>query len=257
MRKFSPFYYFAKTVASWAVHGVTRTNWEGLENLPKNGGYVVAANHVTEFDALTLMHPLVDNEIPVRVMAKASLFKVPVLGWIMRQAGQVPVYRGTSHAQDALVAAKEALAGGEVIAIFPEGTLTRDPECWPMTPKTGVGRLALAGPEPVIPCAQWGGHQVLGRYSRVPHLLGRKDVTVKFGKPVFVDDLRDWDDQVAAAREAANRVIDAITALLAEVRNEVPPALRYDPKVHGELSKEALGRVWPKQAEKFKYSIKN
>ena len=243
MTTFSPAYRVAASVASWLVHRIIRVDWRGLDNLPDDGGYIVAANHVTEFDGLTLMQPLVDHGIPVRVLCKASLFKVPVLGWIMRQAGQVPVYRESGRGGAALSAATQALQEGEVIAIFPEGTLTRDPDYWPMTPKTGVGRLALSCDAPIIPVAQWGAHRVLGRYSRKLRLWGRPQVTVQFGEPIDISDVRAIEDQKEAARIVSDRVIDAITDMLSVIRQEGPLPVRYDMKKYGDPGKSALGRI--------------
>ncbi|OKL49361.1 lysophospholipid acyltransferase family protein [Boudabousia marimammalium] len=240
MRKFSPVYRASSSAVAWVLRCAVRTRWEGLENLPAEGGYVVAANHMSELDGLTLMHPLIKLGIPVRVLSKASLFKVPVLGWLMKQAGQVPVYRDSGQAGDALKAAKQALADGEVIAIFPEGTLTRDPQYWPMTAKTGVGRLALAGDSPVIPVAQWGAQHVLGRYEKFPDLRGRKTVTVRFGEAVDVSDLKTMEDTHRAARIATDRVMDAITEMLADIRGEAAPATRYDMREDGDPGKAAF-----------------
>ena len=80
----------------------------------------------------------------------------------MRHAGQIPVYRETGRAADAYRAAVAAVRGGEGVAVYPEGTLTRDPDLWPMVGKTGVARLALDDAGPVIPVAQWGAQDLLG-----------------------------------------------------------------------------------------------
>lgn len=206
---------------------MTRTDWHGVEHLPHEGGFIAAGNHVTNLDPLTFAHFLYDNDVVPRILAKASLFTVPVLGRVLRATGQVPVYRNTSRAGDSLRSAVEALEKGEVVAIFPEGTLTRDPDLWPMAAKTGVARLALATRVPVIPIAQWGAHRVLGRYSKVLKPFPRKKVTVIAGPAVDLSDLYDRPADAAVLREATDRVMDAITGILEGIRGEKAPAERF------------------------------
>ena len=91
------------------LRAVTRRDWHGTEKLRREGGFIVAANHATEIDPLTLAHALYDNGIAPRILAKASLFKVPVLGRVLRSTGQLSVDRGTTRAADSLAPAVEAL----------------------------------------------------------------------------------------------------------------------------------------------------
>ena len=210
-----------------ALFAMTRTDWHGAENLPSGTGFIAAANHVTNLDPLTFAHYLYDNGHVPRILAKSSLFATPVVGAVMRATGQVPVHRNSTKAGDSLRSAVAALEQGEAVAIFPEGTLTRDPDLWPMTAKTGVARLALTTRKPVVPVAQWGAHRVLARYGRLPHPFPRKKVTIVAGPPVDLSDLYDRPLEAAVLREATDRVMDAITALLAEIRGEQPPAERF------------------------------
>lgn len=205
----------------------TRPQWSGVEHLPRDRGVIVAINHVTMLDPLTSAHFLYDNGFAPRILAKDSLFRVPVLGRILRALGQVPVHRGTSRAGDALRDAVAALEAGECVVIFPEGTLTREPDMWPMAGKTGVARLALTSGAPVVPVAQWGTHRVLARYGKVPRPFPRKPVTVVAGPPVDLSDLAGLPLDAAVLREATERVMDAITTLLEGIRGERAPAERF------------------------------
>lgn len=216
------------------LRAVTRRDWRGIENLRRVDGFIVAANHVTEFDPLTCAHVLYDNGIAPRILAKAGLFKVPVLGAVLRATGQVPVDRGSARAAEALDGAVAALASGEVVLVFPEGTLTRDPDLWPMAGKTGVARLALASRAPVVPLAQWGAHEVLPRYGTWLRPIPRKRIRVLVGQPVPLDDLYDRPRDAAVLREATERVLDAITGLLEEIRGETAPKPRLDLREHPE-----------------------
>jgi 1-acyl-sn-glycerol-3-phosphate acyltransferase len=114
--------------------------------------------------------------------------------------------------------------------VFPEGTLTREPDLWPMVGKTGIARLALTTRVPVIPAAQWGPQDLLGRYKKLLKPFPPKRVTIVAGPPVDLDDLYDRPMDSVTLREATERVMTAITALLEEIRGEAAPATRYDPR---------------------------
>jgi 1-acyl-sn-glycerol-3-phosphate acyltransferase len=126
-----------------------------------------------------------------------------------------------------------AVNEGECVVVYPEGTLTRDPGMWPMTGKSGAARIALATGAPVIPVGHWGAQEVLPPYSKHPHLVPRKRVVMKAGPPVPLDDLRAQPLSPALVHETTERIMSAITDIVAELRGEQPPAERYDPRTHG------------------------
>lgn len=207
---------------------VMKFDFQGTEHLPATGGYIVCANHLSNVDFLSFGVYLVDQDVPVKFLAKSSLFKLPIAGRIIGAAGQIPVFRGTSHAVDSLAAAKEALRDGEVIGIYPEGTLTGDPDKWPMRAKTGAGRLALATRVPVIPVAQWGPQAVGERFSRFPFKLKRTPVMVRAAEPVELSDLYDRAEEPGAAREATDRIMARIREILEDLRGEEAPETVWD-----------------------------
>ncbi|WNB84661.1 lysophospholipid acyltransferase family protein [Cellulomonas sp. ATA003] len=210
------------------LFSMTRPDWHGTEHLPTDRGFIAAANHMTNVDPLTFAHYLYDTGFAPKILAKSSLFRVPVLGPILRATGQIPVYRNSAQAGDSLRAAVDAIAAGECVAVFPEGTLTRDPDLWPMVGKTGVARLALTTQAPVVPIAQWGAQDLLGQYKKVLKPFPRKRVTVVAGPPVDLDDLYGRPLDTATLREATERVMAAITVLLEGVRGGTAPAVRFD-----------------------------
>ena len=210
------------------LFATTRPDWHGAEHLPTEGGFIAVANHMTEADPLTFAHYLWDNGHVPRVLAKSSLFSVPVLGAVLRATGQIPVHRETAAAGDSLRAAVTAVEQGECVAIFPEGTLTRDPDLWPMVGRTGVARLALTTRAPVVPVAQWGPQDLLARYGKVPRPFPRKKVTIVAGPPVDLSDLYDRPLDNQTLREATERVMVDITRLLEQIRGEQAPAQRHD-----------------------------
>jgi len=212
---------------------VTKRRWVGGERIPATGGCVLAANHISHLDPLTFAHFVYAHGRLVRFLAKAEMFKVPVVGRIIRSAEQIPVYRLTTDASVAFRAAVAAVEKGEAVAVYPEGTITRDPDLWPMTGKTGAARIALASGVPVIPIAQWGAQEILWPYSKNPRLFPRKTITLKAGEPVDLDDLRGKELTPDVLREASDRVMDAITRLLEDVRGQSAPAVRFDPRTAG------------------------
>ncbi|WP_309134073.1 lysophospholipid acyltransferase family protein [Cellulomonas sp.] len=210
------------------LFATTRPDWHGAEHMPTDRGFIAASNHMTEVDPLTLAHFLWDHGHVPRILAKASLFSVPVVGPALRATGQIPVHRETAAAGDSLRSAVDAIAQGECVAVFPEGTLTRDPALWPMVARTGVARLALTTRAPVVPIAQWGPQDLLPRYGKVLRAVPRKKVTVVAGPPVELDDLYDRPQDSATLREATARVMAAITRQLEQVRGEQAPAEAFD-----------------------------
>lgn len=211
---------------------LTKPHWSGQENLPTDRPFILVVNHVTEFDPFVIMHFLADEGHAVRALAKDSLFRVPVLKHVFTSTKMVPVYRGTNAAGDALKYAKIAIAEGESIAIFPEGTLTQDPDLWPMKFKTGAARLALSTGAPVIPLAQWGGHKVLHRWrNSLPKFGRRHDTWVVAGSPIDLSDLNQDEDDREAVTEATRRMHQTLTRMVADIRGETAPERPWDPKL--------------------------
>lgn len=226
-------YRFARAVIRPLFMVLTKRDWRGAEHLPSTGGFVACSNHVTYVDPLTFAHYLLDHGHPPYFLGKEEVFRVPFVGWVLRSAEQIPVHRETDDAADAFASAVAALESGKTIAIFPEATLTRDPQLWPMVGKTGAARLALTTGCPVVPVAQWGPQDILMPYAKRLHLLPRKTMRVLAGPPVDLDDLRDRPMTSALLTEAAERIMRDITGLLEQLRGERGPTERFDPRRHG------------------------
>jgi 1-acyl-sn-glycerol-3-phosphate acyltransferase len=207
---------------------VTKKDWHGAENMPAKGGFIAVSNHVTYADPLTFAHFLYNNGAPPRFLGKEALFRAPVIGRIIRALDQVPVHRGTVKAKEAVDAGLEFLKRGDMIAIFPEGTLTREPDLWPMVARTGAARMALVAGVPVIPVAQWGAHRLLGRYSKRLKPIPRKRVSIVAGPPIDLDDLRALPITKQTMREATDRIMATLTSMVEELRGEKAPAVPYD-----------------------------
>ncbi|MGB3257882.1 MAG: lysophospholipid acyltransferase family protein [Ornithinimicrobium sp.] len=222
-------YRFAVAAIRTPLAMLTTQDWHGGDHLPAHGGFIVAVNHLSEIDPFTVAHFLVDHGCPPMFLAKSSLFEIPVFGRALPKLGQVPVYRGSRRAADALSAAKKAVLDGQCVVIMPEGTLTREPSLWPMKGHTGVGRLALATQAPVIPIGQWGPQDLLAPYARYPsNLLKRPTMGVKAGPAVELSDLYSRAGQASAMAEASNRVMWAVTDQVASLRGEPRPDRLFD-----------------------------
>jgi len=206
---------------------VARRHFAGLENVPAEGPGLMVCNHISLFDPLyTAVFVHRRSRIP-RFLAKASLWKVPVLGRALVAAQQIPVYRDSVEAADSLRAAEQALDEGKLVLIYPEGTLTHDPEHWPMRARTGIARLALARDIPVVPTAHWGTHRVYDHHGKRFRPVPRKQVVVRAGEPVDLSAYRGRPADTVLLREVTDVVMGRVRDLLAEVREEAAPAEFY------------------------------
>ena len=191
---------------------VTR-HWRGLHRVPKAGGVLVVSNHTSNFDTITLGDALIAAGRWPRFLGKSEIWKVPVLGWFAVQCRQIP------------------LEQGDCVAMFPEGTITHDPNGWPMVARAGAARLALTTGAPVIPVAQEGCQEVLGgRHLRVRKLLAlrRRPISLAVGEPVELADLLSDAPSDDDVREANRRITEALTRAYAEVRGEDVPELIWN-----------------------------
>jgi 1-acyl-sn-glycerol-3-phosphate acyltransferase len=222
-------YRFCTAIGIPILSAITRRDWQGVENIPRTGRVIVASNHVSYSDVLFLTQFLYVNGRAPRYLGKESLFHVPIIGRILKAAEQIPVDRQTKDAHKALELGIVALEAGHLVGMYPEGTLTRDADFWPMVGKTGAARLAVTTQTPVIPIAAWGPQVVLPAYSKRPHIWPRTLVSYRAGPPV---DLSPWygheSDPVAMA-EATALIMKTLTRMLEQMRGEPAPLLPFDP----------------------------
>lgn len=216
------------------MRGLTRYEVTGLEHVPESGGFIVTPNHVSHADPFPWAHVLYNRGVAPVFLAKSTLFDAPVVGTIMRHAKQVRVDRESPTAAQSLAPAVRALAAGECVAVYPEGSLTRDPDLWPMRGKSGAARLALQSGAPVIPIAQWGPQDLLPRYAKVPRISRHRwRIRIRFGPPVDLADLQAAPVTSTAVATATDRIMAAVTHELEQLRGEQAPTERFDPRAHG------------------------
>lgn len=211
----------------------TRPEWHGAEHLPQDKGFIAVSNHVTYADPLTLAHFLYINGHPPRFLAKAPLFDIPVIGTLLRYLEQIPVHRGSIQAKDAVNKGVEVLQRGDMIALFPEGTLTREPDLWPMVARTGTARMALETGVPVIPVAQWGAHRLLARYGKLLKPIPRKKVVVVAGPEIDLSEFRGRPLDAEVLRGATDAIMARLTAMVEELRGEKAPEVPFDMRKQG------------------------
>ncbi|MDN3294272.1 lysophospholipid acyltransferase family protein [Streptomyces ficellus] len=243
-RRIGFWYRLAAVIAKPPLVVLFKRDWRGMEHIPAEGGFITAVNHNSYLDPLSYAHFQYNTGRVPRFLAKAALFKGSFVGMMLRGTGQIPVYRETTNALDAFRAAVAAIERGECVAFYPEGTLTRDPDMWPMAGKTGAARVALLTKVPVIPVAQWGANLAMPPYANENklRLFPRKTLIVQAGPPVDLTRFYDKEPTPEVLREATEAIMAAITALLEDVRGEKAPAELYDHrKARLELRRKAAG----------------
>ena len=205
-----------------------RIRWRHLDRMPARGGVIVVINHVSHIDTLLMARMIWQTGRLPRFMIKSSVFDVKVIGRILKGAKQIPVARGTKDAARSLEAAVAALTAGEAVIIYPEGTITRDPEQWPMQAKSGLARLILAAPDvPVVPIGQWGAQKVLG--SRLKWLTRRR-VSATVGEPLDLSKYKQAPFSADTLRAITNEIMRAVRDEVAELRGQTPPDAFFRPK---------------------------
>lgn len=199
--------------------------------MPKHGACVITPNHFSEIDPVVIGIAVWKMGRLPRFLAKASILRFPVVGWLLKLSGQIPVERQGSGTS-ALKEATDLSEKGYAVIVYPEGSLTRDPALWPMRGKTGAVRLALEQGLPVIPLAHWGTQEVMGRYSKRISFFPRKTVHIKVGDPIDLSAFLARPRTASTLHEATDVVMQAITALLEDLRHQKAPETRWDPAQH-------------------------
>ncbi|RUP07225.1 MAG: 1-acyl-sn-glycerol-3-phosphate acyltransferase [Mycobacterium sp.] len=187
----------------------TRITYVGEQNIPARGGAVVAINHTSYVDFLPAGLAMRRRHRRLRFMIKAEMQRVKVVNFLIRQNGAIPVDRSAGH--DAYDAAVQALRDGELVAVYPEATISRSFELKDF--KTGAARMAIEAGVPIVPLIVWGAQRIWTK--GLPRQLGRKKVpvTVAVGPPL----------PVARDVSLANKELyESMTSLLHRVQQDYP-----------------------------------
>ena len=215
-----PWYHIAKAVGLPPARLWFNWRFEGLDHIPAEGPALVALSHLSYLDPFGYAEAVIRRGRRPRFLGKRELFEIPLVGTALRGAGQIPVDRGSGD-HTPLRSAEAAIAAGEVVLIYPEGTVTDRPDHLPMRAKTGVVRLSLATGVPIIPMGSWGSHPVWQKSGRGSLRFGRP-IWVKAGAPI------DLSDRVAEANDRdalhamTEQVMDALTEIVEDLRDRYP-----------------------------------
>lgn len=203
---------------------------KGAERMPARGPVILVLNHISHLDPVYDAVFVHKTRRTPRFLAKNTLWEKPLVKQVMTGAGQIPVYRGSMQARESLKHAADAVDKGRVVVVYPEGTITRDPNGWPMTSRTGVGWLALDNLDKdvlVLPAARWGTLSILDAYQKKFRLLPRARISTTIGEPVDLSKYKGRPVTNQLAREVTDLLMHKVSDLLGEIRGETPPAEFY------------------------------
>ena len=213
-----PLYWVAVRVLDLLVRVLFRLSIVGGEHLPRQGGAVLAPNHISALDPVVLAVAAHRLGRKVRFFALEILFRRPVLGWVLRESRQIPVYRGLGTVR-ATERISGALDAGELVVIYPEGTIARPGRRPPA--RRGVGRVVAECNVSVIPIAMWGMERRHGGYR----LAIRRRAAVLFGAPMDLTPFQGHDDE-QSYQEAADLILGRIRALEPAARRFTAPDVK-------------------------------
>jgi 1-acyl-sn-glycerol-3-phosphate acyltransferase len=194
----------------WKYLGL-KFDFQGQENVPLKGGAILAINHTSYFDFALAGTAALPAKRYVRFMAKKEIFDNKIAGPLMRGMHHINVDRSNGSAS--FVAALRSLKDGEIIGIFPEGTISKSFEIKGL--KSGAVRLAIGAGVPVIPTIVWGGQRVYTKGVKPNFKRNKFPISVSFGEPIFYS--RETDVEVAEAH-----LRDVMIEMLHKVQEKYP-----------------------------------
>ncbi|MEM7095803.1 MAG: lysophospholipid acyltransferase family protein [Actinomycetota bacterium] len=186
---------------------------EGLENVPAEGGAILAANHLAFIDSLLLMYAL---DRPVAFLGKSEYLDHPVARHLFPATGMLPLDRSGQHSRITLDRANQILEQGGVIGVHPEGTRSRDGLLG--AGHKGVAQMALRAGVPVVPVGLIGTDDVQPVGQRVPSFRG--EITIRFGAPIGLGPWLGRRRSSSARRELTAEIMAAIAALSGQRRRD-------------------------------------
>jgi 1-acyl-sn-glycerol-3-phosphate acyltransferase len=215
---------FVWLVLYYPASALFKSRYRHIERIPQTGPMIIVTNHVSHVDPFLISKFILDAARVPRFLAKDAIFDVFAVGPAMRAMGHIPVKRGSTDARQSLAAAVQALADGKVLVLHPEGTVTRDPDGWPMNAKTGAARLATLAPDvPVIPLAQWGVQEQFDLYKKKIKLIPRPKHVISVGEPIDLSAFRDREPTARVLKEMTDVIMRRLRKDVAELRGLPEP----------------------------------
>jgi len=199
-------YWILKIFFGWVIKLIWIKKVEGLKNVPKNGAFIVAANHSSYFDFISLI-----TVLPRRVyfLAAEKFYKSKFWRPLVAGTGQIKVDRESSDKKEVYQKVFSVLNGGEVLGIFPEGTRSADGKIGKTY--TGVAKFALGAKVPVVPVGITGTFEVMSRHDKKPKF--KKNINVKIGKPIYFEEYYGKESDEVILRKITDRIIEEIEKL--------------------------------------------
>lgn len=228
----SGFWILVTCLIFYPMAWLAKVRAKGADNIRRDGGVLLVMNHISHIDPpidAVFVHR--NGRVP-RFLAKDSLFRMPVFKYMIKGSGSIPVYRASVNAGDSLVEATKALKAGRFVVIYPEGTITRDPDGWPMRSRTGVGRLAMDCLEndwTVLTAARWGTKDILDGYTKKFRPFPRKKVHIDVSEPVDLTRFKGRDVDNELLREVTDFLMTRVREQLSGLRDEPAPTEFYVP----------------------------
>jgi 1-acyl-sn-glycerol-3-phosphate acyltransferase len=215
-----PWFQAAKAVALPPAWLWFRWRFEHLDRIPAHGPAVIACNHSSYLDPIANAYAVVKAGRRPRFLAKDDLFRIPIVGRALAGAGQIPVSRGSGD-RAPLQRAERGLAKGEVVLVYPEGTVTTREDGLPMAGKTGTVRLALAAGVPITPMVSWGSAPVWQK-SGPGSLKPGRPVWVSVGPAIDLGSRRAELDDFDAVRAMTAELMEVLTTMTEDLRDRYP-----------------------------------
>jgi len=220
VRRPEPWYRFAVSALRPPIALWFNWRFDGTQHIPREGPVLVACNHISYFDPLAHGLMLVKAHRRPRFLAKSELYDQWLTRHVLEGAKQIRVDRG-SGSTGPIEASVAALREGEAVMIYPEATITRNPDFTPMQAKTGVARITLATGVPVVPVAVWGSQHVIQREG-VKSLAFGRPIWLKAGAPLDFSEYEERKDEPGTLREVTDVVMDELTRLVTDLRSRYP-----------------------------------
>ena len=203
---FNPVYRMGRAVSSFLFKGMFAGESFGVENVPKQGPFLLACNHVSYFDpfiAGCFFHR------PIYFFARKTLFKKGIVAWTLNKFNAIPVDVKAANDITAFRRVLELLKSGEGLLVFPEGTRSKDGKL--KEPKAGVGMMACRTQVPVVPVRLFGSYEALGRGAMMPDFT--KKITVVYGKPIYPKEYDPGKKDPQRYQKAVDKIMEAMAAL--------------------------------------------
>lgn len=211
---------------AWFKLGDLRIDITGVENIPATGGALLAINHLSFVDYVMAGYPGAERGRLTRFIAKREVFDHPVGGPVMRSFHHIPIDRASGR--EGMDAAQRYLRDGELVGIFPEGTISRSFELQPL--KSGAVRIAAGANAPLVPVVLFGTQRFLTKGQR-PDFGRHRTVLIDVGEPMHPTAA---DDPATVTAELQERMEGMLARLIAAYPAEEKPAgAWWIPKQYG------------------------